>query len=95
MRTMIDKDEVGRRLHLLRFDRGLRAGMGKGYSTKQVETLIRKAVSEATILRWEKGVTDGLPSYEGLAVLCDFYGVDVSDMLDPHFDTRVWLKVAA
>lgn len=90
---LIDRYMLGLRIHTLRFATRL--------SAKESETRLTKAISESTLLRWEQAEGDSYPDPAKLALLCEFFStelgadVQVGDLLDPDFDTRVWLNAAA
>lgn len=81
---------LGLWLHMLRFAAGL--------SAEDVEERTAKAVTESTVLRWERSEGDSFPDPSKLAILCLLYGqilgtdIQVTDLLDADFDTRVWFN---
>jgi transcriptional regulator with XRE-family HTH domain len=93
--NMIDRAELGMRLRMLRFRCGDPAAA-------TVAEMTGGKVSESSILRWEQAKNGS--SHEGLAILCAVYGrllnevftvpleVTVTDLLNPHYDTRVWFN---
>lgn len=79
MNEMVGKEELGRRLHLLRW----------GHWTLR-EIQIKTGIPQSNVSRWERGIGKRYPDLDGLAALAALYGVAVSDLLDPDYDTRVW-----
>lgn len=80
--TLIDRRALGARLHMLRWDRG--------WSAKDVAE--RTGVSEASLLRWERAVGKKYPPSDRIQQLAEILGVEMSDLLDPDYDTRVWFN---
>lgn len=89
---MIDVRQLGWRLELLRMWRG-RERDGDDYSLDDIFEAL--GIPPSTLSRWERGLMKRGPEPRALARLADFYGVDLNDLLDPDYDTRVWLNPAA
>lgn len=84
MQTLIGREELGVRLHMLRWHRG--------WSARHVEQLT--GIPEASLLRWERAVGKRYPDTDRVAALAAVYGVAMADLLDPDYDTRVWFNAA-
>lgn len=80
--TLVDRKELGERLHLLRFTRG--------WSLREVED--RTQIPEATLGRWERAKGKKYPDVERLGTLAKLYEVEVSDLLDGDLTSRAWPK---
>lgn len=87
VRPIVDRRELARRLVVLRYDIHPRPAL--------------RSVAEATgiptsnISRWERAEGKEYPPTDGLAALASYYGVWIGDLLDPDWDTRVWLDPAS
>jgi transcriptional regulator with XRE-family HTH domain len=79
---LIDRRELGARLHMLRWRRG--------WSARHVEQLT--GIPEASLLRWERAVGKRYPGTDRISRLADVYEVDLSELLDPDQDMRVWFN---
>jgi transcriptional regulator with XRE-family HTH domain len=77
--AVIDRKELGRRLHMLRFDR---------FTLLQVEQAT--GIPQSNLSRLERGIGRTDPKMGVLIRLARFYGVDWRDLVDPDFDTRAW-----
>lgn len=90
--AVIDIAELSWRLAMLRIRRG-RERLGKDYTLGQISEAT--GIPQSTLSRWERGIGKRGPDSRSLDKLAGFYQVSLGDLLNPGFDTRVWLNTAA
>lgn len=83
-RPIVDRLELGRRIRILRFDRRS--------SLRQLNQ--QTGVPSSNVSRWERAAGKEYPPLDSLAAVASYLGVWIGDLLDPDFDTRVWLNPA-
>ncbi len=72
--TIVDRRELGLRLHMLRF--------ACGWSLRDVEE--RTGIPQTTLSRWERARDKTYPDLDRLAQLAELYGLTVARLLDPE-----------
>ena len=73
----MNEDTIGQRLRYIR--------KTLGFTAKDVEKLTNHRFKEKTVLSWER--EDVNISTTSFVNLCNFYGVNPGDVLNPSFDT--------
>ncbi|MGQ0670452.1 MAG: helix-turn-helix domain-containing protein [Actinomycetota bacterium] len=76
---MVDRTELGRRLHMLRWGR---------WTLLEVQRAT--GVPQSNISRWERAEGKEYPPTRKLAKLAEFYEIKVAELFDPDFDMRAW-----